>query len=41
MLLFLLGGVRIRTNEGGPSMFWTLAAAGVCAVIVEMMLIHP
>lgn len=27
--------------RGGLSMFWTLAAAGVCAVIVEMTIIHP
>ena len=27
--------------KGGPSMFWALAAAGVCAVIVEMTIIHP
>ena len=27
--------------KGGLSMFWTLAAAGVSAVVVEMMLIHP
>ena len=27
--------------KGGLPMFWTLAAAGVSAVVVEMMLIHP